>query len=248
MTLAALAPAEAVTLVLASTGALVLAALVWRHRAGKPLLRAVEMPFRPTNPGPLLLLALLVLLAGQLGGMLVLWGGFADSILGIALPLAASAYVGVLARRDVLAPRGSARWRIGMGFLGLWASLPLVCGTFLLARWLGLEEQPAVVHIRDRAERWQALAVFAVLVAPVAEEICFRGLVYPALRMRLPVRHAVLFASLAFAFVHSPAAVWMPMAIFGAFLALLVEATGSVVPAITAHMAFNALNLAQLLL
>ncbi len=247
MIAATLRPAEVLGLVLAASGALVLLALVWRHRAGKPLLRPVERPFRPARPGPLLLLALLVFMAAQLGGILVISGGRAGSVPGVALPLAASAYVALLARRDVLLPRGSAPWRLGMGLLYVWASLPLVYGTFLLTRWIGLPEQHAVIHIRDRSEGWQALALSAVLVAPVAEEICFRGLAYPALRMRLPVRHAILFTSAAFAFVHPPA-VWVPMAILAAFLAWLVETTGSVAPAVAAHMAFNALNVAQLLL
>ncbi len=246
MIAAAFRPVEALSLVLAASGALVLASLVWRRRAGRPLLRAVKSPFRPASPGRLLFLALLVFVAAQLGALLVVYGGATGSIPGLTLPLAASVYVAWLARRDVLVPRGSLSWRIGMGLLHLWASLPLVYGTFLLARWIGLPEQNAVVHLRDRAEGWQALALSAVLVAPVAEEICFRGLVYPALRMRLPARHAILFTSAAFAFVHPPA-VWLPMAILAAFLAWLVETSGSVAPAIAAHMAFNALNVAQLL-
>ena len=237
----ALERSEWPSVVLAGSGVLVLAALAWR-----PLLRPVERPFRPANPNTLLVLALLLFLAAQLGGTLVVGGQGAGRIPGIVLPLALSLFVAHLVRRDVLSPRGTLPWRIGMGLLHLWAALPLVYGTYLLARRIGLPEQTAVTAIRERADGWPAIAVAAALVAPLAEEICFRGLVYPALRARLRAPHAILFSSLAFGFVHAPA-VWLPMAIFGACLAWLTETTGSVVPAVAAHMAFNALNVALLL-
>jgi membrane protease YdiL (CAAX protease family) len=232
---------ELPSLVLASSGVLVLAALAWR-----PLLRPVAKPFRDANPSTLLVLALLLFLAAQLGGALVVGGGGAGRILGLALPLAASLFVARLVRRDVLLPRGSLPWRVGMGLLHLWAALPLVYGTYLLARWVGLPEQASVTAIRERVDGWAAVAVAAAFVAPLAEEVCFRGLVYPALRARLRAPHAILFSSLSFGLVHAPA-VWLPMAIFGAVLAWLTEATGSLAPAVAAHTAFNAFNVALLL-
>lgn len=243
----AVEPAEIPSLVLAASGVFALALIVRRSSAGRPILHVVDRPFRPAPPSMLLLIAAGLYLVYQAGLLLVQESGIAGDVPGIAIPLAASAVALVLARRVVLLPRGGTRWRLGIGLLYLWASLPLVYATFLLARQVGLPEQPGVLAIRQRAEGWQALALAAVLVAPVAEEICFRGLIYPALRARLPVREAILFSSAAFALVHPPA-VWLPMAIFAAFLAWLVETTGSVVPCIAAHMAFNGWNVAQLLL
>jgi membrane protease YdiL (CAAX protease family) len=193
----------------------------------------------------LLGLALFVFVAGQLGGMLLVGGGTAAGIVGAILALAAAGYAVRLAA--VLRPRGTLRWRVGMGLLHVWAALPLVYATYILALWTGLPEQPSVLAIRERETGWTMLAVAAALVAPVTEEVCFRGLVYPALRASLPVRQAILFTSLAFALVHPPA-VWLPMAIFGMFLAWVVETTSSVAPAIAAHMAFNVYNVAMLVL
>jgi membrane protease YdiL (CAAX protease family) len=245
--LAAQRAAEVPGLVLAATGALVLAFLARRHRAGRPLLHAVERPFRPARAGALLFLAAGLFLAYQLGRLLVVSGDRVGALLGTALPLALSAYAARLARRDVLLPRGSRAWLVGMGLLHVWASLPLVFGTFFVARALGLPEQPQVVSIRERAAGWELVAFSAVVVAPFAEEVCFRGLVYPALRQRLPFRDAALFSSLAFAFVHPPT-VWAPMAILALFLAWLAERTGSIVPCVAGHMAFNATSVAQMLL
>jgi len=243
----ALGPAEISSLVLAGTGAVVLALLFLRHRAGRALLRPIERPFRATSAMGLLLLAGGLFVGYQAGGLLVLEGGATGDVVGNVLPLGLALFAGHLAHRYVLLPRVPLARGIGMGLLHVWASLPLVLGTFLVCRLLGLPEQPPVVAIRDRALGWQALAFSAVVVAPVAEEVCFRGLIYPALRQTLPVRHAILFTSLAFALVHPPS-VWVPMAIFAAFLAWLVETTGSVVPSILGHAAFNGINVLQILL
>jgi membrane protease YdiL (CAAX protease family) len=173
-------------------------------------------------------------------------GPFVTAATVIAL-LAAGVLAALLARRIVLVPRGTFAWRVGMGLLALWAAFPLILGTFLVCRRLGLPEQPQVDVLRNRAEGFEWLALTAVLVAPVLEEVCFRGLLYPALRQRFRMGAAIALSSVAFAAVHTPT-VWLPLAIFAAALAWLVEATGSVVPSIAAHMALNGLTVATVLL
>jgi membrane protease YdiL (CAAX protease family) len=241
-----LSKTEIPALVLAATGAIALLVLVARWRQGRPLLASTG-PLPAARPGPLLILSGAMFLGQRLGTLLLLHGNTAGRAMGLGLPLLLAVLLVREARRQVLRPRGSVPWRVGMGLLHTWAALPLVYGTFLLGRWLGLAEQPQVVSLRDRTEGWQALMLAAGILAPVAEEICFRGLLYPALRQGLGVRHATLFTSLSFALVHPPG-VWVPMAIFSVFLCWLVETTGSVVPCIAGHAAFNAVNLAQLLL
>ncbi|HEX5136665.1 MAG TPA: type II CAAX endopeptidase family protein [Planctomycetota bacterium] len=245
----AIEPAEIPSLLLALTGVVPLAVLVRRHRAGRPPLLAGEPPFRKVDPEiPLLVAGTLFLLyaAGALQAALGAFGpaGAAAAILVLAVAGVAAA---ILARRIVLRPRGTAIGRIGMGLLVFWAVLPVVFLTFLACRKLGLPEQAQVDVLRKRGEGWIPLALSAVLVAPVVEEACFRGLFYPALRQRFPVRWAISVTSIAFAAVHPPT-VWLPLAIFAAALAWLVETTGSVLPAIAAHMALNGLTVGTVLL
>ena len=59
---------------------------------------------------------------------------------------------------------------------------------------------------------------------------------------------AMAVSSALFAAVHMPPTVWLPLAILAVALAWLVEATGSVVPSIAAHMALNGLTVATVLL
>ena len=244
----AVTPADIPSLVLAASGIFVLVAIVRRSRSGRPLLHVVERPFRPVPPSTLLCVAaglFLVTQSAQLVGLKI--GGASGAAVRIAVPLVVSVLAGLLARRDVLLPRGSLAHRVGMGLLFLWAAFPLIYGTYVVCRLFGPEQAP-VEEIRARAEGWQGLVLVAVLVAPVAEEICFRGLLYPALRQRFRALPAILLTSIAFALVHLPPTTWLPLTILAVVLGWLVETTGSVVPCIAAHMAFNGLTVATLLL
>lgn len=241
-------PADAPGLFLAVTGFFPLAVLVRGHLTGQPVLRPVRRPFRAAGAEvPLLLagalfvfyfLGLAVIASRRLGPL--------AAPAAIVVLLAAGIAAALVARRLVLRPRGTVLARAGAGLLVLWAVFPLVLGTFLLCRLFG-PEQAQVDVLRQRGEGWVALAVTAVLVAPVVEEVCFRGLLYPALRRRLRPVPAIVLTSVAFAVVHPPT-VYLPLAILAAALAWLVETTGSVIPAISAHMALNGLTVATVLI
>lgn len=86
-----------------------------------------------------------------------------------------------------------------------------------------------------------ALWISAALLTPVAEEIFFRGVLQTVLGNMLSRRwHAVIFASLAFGFVHFGQPFAIPALVFvGMFAGLLYERTGSLPAAITLHAAFN---------
>lgn len=244
----AVEPADVPSLVLALTGVVPLAILLRRHRAGRPLLRAAEPPFRAGSPEIPLVVAGALFVAYAVG-LLAASGKFGPLAAGAAIAglLAAAATAAYLARRVVLLPRGPFAWRVGMGLLVLWAVFPVVLLAFLVCRLFG-PEQAQVDVLRSRAAGWPWLAATAVIVAPVVEEVCFRGLLYPALRRRLRMPAAMAVSSALFAAVHMPPTVWLPLAILAVALAWLVEATGSVVPSIAAHMALNGLTVATVLL
>lgn len=86
-----------------------------------------------------------------------------------------------------------------------------------------------------------ALWISAALVTPVAEEIFFRGVLQTVLGNMLSRRwHAVIFASLAFGFVHFGQPFAIPALVFvGVCAGLLYERSGSLLAAVTLHAAFN---------
>jgi membrane protease YdiL (CAAX protease family) len=90
--------------------------------------------------------------------------------------------------------------------------------------------------------------VFAVLVAPLCEEVFFRGLTYPVLKQRWGKPVALIVTSLLFAVIHFhlPS---LPLLIALAIgLALAYEYTGSLLTSITMHALFNLLNVVAILL
>ena len=93
-----------------------------------------------------------------------------------------------------------------------------------------------------------ALVVSAVIGAPIAEELFFRGFFYRALRSRLALWPAVLVSSAVFGLMHwvggDPFASAAPRAIFGVVVCLLLERTGSLYPGMAMHATLNASVLA----
>ncbi len=87
----------------------------------------------------------------------------------------------------------------------------------------------------------------AIVIAPVTEEILFRGLAQSALRGALPMRIVLLLSAGIFTVVHVGAAAphTLPaLFVLGLTLGWVYERSGSLVPGIVAHAGFNAVNVA----
>jgi membrane protease YdiL (CAAX protease family) len=93
-----------------------------------------------------------------------------------------------------------------------------------------------------------ATGVVVVLVAPVAEEVLFRGFMYRALRNRRSVPVAAGVVALLFGGIHysgPDTLVLLPVLVFlGLVFCLLYEWTGSLYPSIALHAVNNAVALA----
>jgi membrane protease YdiL (CAAX protease family) len=91
------------------------------------------------------------------------------------------------------------------------------------------------------------LTLFAVVVAPLFEEILFRGLAYPVLKQRFGTARALAIVSGVFALIHFHLPSTVPLFALAVALALAYELTGSLLAAITMHALFNATSVAMLL-
>lgn len=90
------------------------------------------------------------------------------------------------------------------------------------------------------------IAVFAVVIAPIAEETFFRGYVFTALRSSLPTGWAAVITGVIFGAVHgfgSPIGFLLPLAALGIVLCLVYWKTGSLLPCIALHLTNNAVAL-----
>lgn len=78
-----------------------------------------------------------------------------------------------------------------------------------------------------------------VVIAPVAEEVFFRGYLYGKLKRYIPTWVAIIVVSALFGVAHGQWNVAIMTFIMGVFLCLLRDITGSLWPAITMHMIRN---------
>jgi len=91
------------------------------------------------------------------------------------------------------------------------------------------------------------LVVFAVAIAPLFEELFFRGLAYPILKQRFGAPMALVIVSAVFALIHWHLPSMAPLFTLGLGLGIAYEITGSLLTPIVVHALFNAANVAMLL-
>lgn len=95
-----------------------------------------------------------------------------------------------------------------------------------------------------------AVAVLAVVLivglAPISEELFFRGFVYGGLRTKFGFWPAVIIAGLIFGSIHAPTGITtvIPLAVLGGGFCWLYEKTGSIWPCVIAHMINNGIAVA----
>ena len=128
--------------------------------------------------------------------------------------------------------------------------LLLLSSSLYLALGLPLKPQPALLKFLQARELGQMLPflVYALVIAPVWEEIFFRGTLFPWLAGRMPVGQAQWLSALAFGAVHLHGPTLLPLTVFGALLVGIYRTSGSLFPAILVHSLFNANTCALLLL
>lgn len=91
------------------------------------------------------------------------------------------------------------------------------------------------------------LVISVVILAPVAEELLFRGLVLRAIERRAGSVVAVVGSGALFGLVHFQLLQLPVLALLGMILAVVTVRSGRLGPAIVAHMAFNGLTVLALL-
>lgn len=92
------------------------------------------------------------------------------------------------------------------------------------------------------------LILSAVVIAPIGEECCIRGILYSALKRRVGTAAGIALSSFFFGAIHMSLGHTLPLAVFAALLCLLYEKTRTLRSCIIAHACFNALNIALLFL
>lgn len=156
---------------------------------------------------------------------------------------------GISWRKIGLRP-ASRGWYIGAPAIAL-VAVPIIALVNLFVQWLvgAPFRNPQLELLAPGGFSWRALAgmlLAAAVVAPVAEEVVFRGLLYSWLRRYLGIAASIALNAIVFAFAHGIAVLIPALLVNGAILAFMYERSRSLWPPIIAHGMFNAMMVAAL--
>ncbi len=154
-------------------------------------------------------------------------------------------------------------WREFLGFTGSHLArailLAIVVGILVLPVVLALNDgltwwmnslgakpapQPAIKVLESTEGLGQRIcfAVAAILLAPLAEEALFRGILYPFVKQLGYPRLAIWGTSLLFGAIHLSLTAFLPLTFFAVVLVLVYERTDKLLAPITIHVLFNVVN------
>lgn len=180
-------------------------------------------------------------------------GDFARNPL-VVVPAQAAAYLVLLGFMYALITRAYDRgfWRgVHWHFPGeRWAfylagGVALALGVDVASHFLPIPKSlPIDEFFRNPASAW-LMAGFGTVLAPLVEELFFRGFLYPVLRRRIGVVLGMAVTAFLFALIHESqlAHAWAPLLMLfcvGMILTLTRELTDSVAASTLVHAAYNA--------
>jgi hypothetical protein len=136
-------------------------------------------------------------------------------------------------------------------FFGVGLQIVAVLPIYWLERIYGHEAEQSVVEVADNASTWEVplLAIGIVLLAPLAEELLFRGVLLRALCRKYSPTLAVFVSALVFGLVHAAGdpsvgtLIALPaLVLVGLVCGYQAVRTGTLSRSILIHMGFNALS------
>lgn len=236
----------------------------WRHDAPNPP-AAFPVPFTVLDGLGLVLWSifaqLFVAVPLELAGISLADGGVAFLLAAIVMQL--FTFAGVLAWLRI---RGSLSWRllgpvrpswgrvpigIGVGVVGFLGVTTLILLVEAAAGGVEPPEQLAMESALGSGVAFVLGVVMAVGLAPIVEEVVFRGVLFQALRRRFGLYPALFVSGAVFAILHTElteplylVALWL----LGIWLAAAFHRTGTLLVPIIGHATFNgvAIGLAYL--
>jgi uncharacterized protein len=127
----------------------------------------------------------------------------------------------------------------------LWMFVALVAYLAFAILYSALILEPEQEDIADGFGPIPVQVLLIVIAAPLAEELCFRGMLFGGLRERLPKVPAALIAGAVFGLLHAFTGISAvpPLIALGFIFCLLYERTGSILPGILLHMLNNSVAL-----
>jgi CAAX protease family protein len=136
-------------------------------------------------------------------------------------------------------PQGNVGSQLAVGGATLAVLVQVASGLLPIPKSLPVEQ-----YFRDAPSAYM-MAAFGVLVAPLAEELLFRGLLFPVFARSLGVKGGVVLTAFLFALIHQAqlSHAWAPLLllfIVGLVLTITRAVTNSVAASWIIHVGYNA--------
>lgn len=135
------------------------------------------------------------------------------------------------------------RWGIGLFILVVLAGVLL---TMVYPSQPEPQDFAKLILLVDSPWKLFLAVVMGVVLAPLGEELFFRGFFYPAVRSRWGISRGIIITALFFAALHFDLYRLLPIAAGGAGLTYLYEKTGNIWTNIVAHGVWNGIMIALL--
>jgi membrane protease YdiL (CAAX protease family) len=173
------------------------------------------------------------------------WSTVANALVQYAIiAVIVYAIAGLGNRKELLAVRRPTSWGVSIG-IGVGIGIGMAILTAALGPLLHPGQEQGVtpdVWEPKHAAAYVANGVVICVVAPIVEELAFRGLGY-ALLVRFGKWTAIVLVGIAFGLAHGLVEAFPFLAAFGAGLAYLRSKVNSVIPGMIVHGLFNAVAL-----
>ena len=150
------------------------------------------------------------------------------------------------------------RWQNIFWIMPAFVFAMMIIGAILVAcgwqTWvqdsLGAKPQEAVTLVRETSDvgLLVAMAVTAIIFAPITEELIFRGYLYPVVKRFTDRWFASIFSGVLFGVIHFNVMALPMLALMGIILAVIYERSGSLWVPIGCHAAFNATSVGLMLI
>jgi membrane protease YdiL (CAAX protease family) len=112
-------------------------------------------------------------------------------------------------------------------------------GTYAILCWRPLAEGIITEYYSYKTLGRIFYAILSSVIYPVAEEIYFRGLLFPILTLRFGVRTGAISSVLLFIISHMTTEGLLSLALLGGVTTWLVIRTKTIIPSIVTHITFN---------
>lgn len=135
---------------------------------------------------------------------------------------------------------------LGCGLLVIVYVLVIVNNLLMMA--LGVITQADVItELLGEIDSPFLFAFVTAIVAPITEELFFRGFLFKGFRDKYGWVNALMFSSIIFALFHGQIATLIPTFLLGALFSYMYQRTESVYPGVILHFAVNSMGVCVLL-